>query len=92
MAASFWPAPRDEDQLSGLAWFSPSFRSQKRLLCGMILAVITGNPIAFALPLLFQVLICRVIAHLAWNTRVAIVWIFILLGAFDGAFTIPASA
>ncbi len=81
------PAPRAADQPFGLSWFLPALRAQRGLLAGVALAVITGNLIAFALPLLFQVLIDRVIAHQAWNTLVAIVAIFILLAAFDAAFS-----
>lgn len=81
------PAPRVEDQPFGMAWFLPALRAQRGLLAGVALAVITGNLIAFALPLLFQVLIDRVIAHQAWNTLTAIVAIFVLLAAFDAGFT-----
>lgn len=81
------PAPREADQPFGLAWFMPALRAQRGLLAGVAAAVITGNLIAFALPLLFQVLIDRVIAHQAWNTLTAIVAIFVLLAAFDAGFT-----
>jgi subfamily B ATP-binding cassette protein HlyB/CyaB len=81
------PAPREADQPFGLAWFMPALRAQRGLLAGVAVAVILGNLIAFALPLLFQVLIDRVIAHQAWNTLTAIVAIFVLLASFDAAFT-----
>lgn len=81
------PQPRAADQPFGLAWFLPALRAQRGLLAGVALAVLTGNLIAFSLPLLFQVLIDRVIAHQAWNTLAAIVAIFILLAAFEAAFS-----
>ena len=80
------PAPRAEEQPFGLSWFIPALRAQRGLLSGVAVAVIVGNLIAFALPLLFQVLIDRVIAHQAWNTLAAIVAIFVLLATFDAAF------
>lgn len=70
----------------GLSWFLPALSSQKRLLAGVALAVVMGNLISFALPLLFQVLIDRVIAHQAWNTLVAIVVVFVTLALFDAGF------
>lgn len=71
----------------GMSWFVPALASQKRLLAGVALAVILGNLISFALPLLFQVLIDRVIAHQAWNTLVAIVAVFVTLALFDAGFS-----
>ena len=71
----------------GLSWFMPALRSQSRLLMGVAVAVIMGNLISFSLPLLFQVLIDRVIAHQAWNTLVAIVVIFVTLALFDAGFS-----
>ena len=70
----------------GLAWFMPALRSQSRLLMGVALAVTMGNLISFSLPLLFQVLIDRVIAHQAWNTLFAIVVIYVVLAGFDAGF------
>ena len=71
----------------GLAWFGPAVRSQSRLLAGVALAVVVGNLISFSLPLLFQVLIDRVIAHQAWNTLMAIVVIYVVLAGFDAGFS-----
>ena len=70
----------------GLSWFMPALKSQSRLLMGVAMAVIMGNLISFSLPLLFQVLIDRVIAHQAWNTLAAIVVIFVTLALFDAGF------
>lgn len=81
------PETREAEQPFGLTWFLPALRAQRGLLAGVALAVVTGNLIGFALPLLFQVLIDRVISHQAWNTLAAIVSIFVLLAAFDAAFT-----
>ncbi len=80
------PESATEVQNFGLSWFMPALRSQAGLLAGVALAVIVGNLISFTLPLLFQVLIDRVIAHQAWNTLVAIVAIFVVLALFDAGF------
>ena len=70
----------------GLSWFLPAVRLQSRLFMGVAVAVILGNLISFSLPLLFQVLIDRVIAHQAWNTLLAIVAIYVTLATFDAGF------
>ncbi len=83
------PAPRitDEKQPFGLRWFVPELLRQRRLLAGVVLAALMGNLIAFAIPLLLQVLIDRVIAHEAWNTLAAVVAIFVTLASFDAVFS-----
>ena len=81
------PRVAAEDQAFGLHWFWTAARTQGRLLGGVALAVILGNLIGFALPLLFQVLIDRVISHGAWNTLVAIVAIYVVMALFDAGFT-----
>ncbi len=81
------PARVAELRPFGLAWFLPAMRAQRGLLAGVAVAVIVGNLIGFTLPLLFQVLIDRVIAHHAWNTLMAVVAIFVLLSLFDASFS-----
>ncbi len=81
------PKVRAEEQAFGLHWFWAALRGQGKLLGGVAVAVILGNLIAFALPLLFQVLIDRVISHGAWNTLFAIVAIYVTMAAFDAGFT-----
>ena len=71
----------------GLGWFVPALKSQRGLLAGVAVAVILGNLISFTLPLLFQVLIDRVVSHQAWNTLVAVVAIFVTLALFDAGFS-----
>ncbi|MBC7736683.1 MAG: peptidase domain-containing ABC transporter [Candidatus Saccharibacteria bacterium] len=81
------PTLQAETAAFGLSWFVPAVRSQARLLAGVALAVVVGNLISFSLPLLFQVLIDRVIAHQAWNTLTAIVVIYVVLASFDAGFS-----
>ena len=71
----------------GLAWFLPALLTQRKLLAGVAVSVILGNLISFSLPLLFQVLIDKVIAHHAWNTLVAVVAVFVVLALFDAGFS-----
>ncbi len=81
------PALTDEGQPFGLRWFIPELLRQKRLLAGVAMAAIVANLIAFAIPLLLQVLIDRVVSHQAWNTLAVVVSIFVILATFDAIFT-----
>lgn len=76
-----------ENMPFGLRWFVPALAGQRRLLVGVAVSVLLGNLISFALPLLFQVMIDKVISHESWNTLLAVVAVFVLLVTFDAGFT-----
>jgi ATP-binding cassette, subfamily B, bacterial HlyB/CyaB len=80
-------AAQTDDRPFGLSWFMPALLAQRRLFIGVAVAVLAGNLISFALPLLFQSIVDRVIAHSAWNTLYTIVAIFVTLASFDAAFS-----
>ena len=71
----------------GLHWYLPSIDSQRGLLAGVAVSAILGNLIAFSMPLLFQIMIDRVISHQAWNTLLALLCIFVLMAGFDAGFS-----
>jgi len=81
-------APRmtDENQPFGLRWFIPELLRQRGLLAGVGVAAVVSNLIGFAIPLLLQVLIDRVVAHQARNTLAVVVGLFVLLAVFDAGF------
>ena len=70
----------------GLGWFVPELLRQRGLLAGVGVAAIASNLIGFAIPLLLQVLIDRVVAHQAYNTLLVVVGMFVLLALFDAGF------
>lgn len=76
----------DETQPFGLRWFVPELLRHRSLFAGVAVAAIIANLIAFAIPLLLQVLIDRVVAHEAWNTLYVVVGVFVLLAIFDAGF------
>ncbi|MBP9183282.1 MAG: peptidase domain-containing ABC transporter [Fuscovulum sp.] len=83
------PAPaadRDEGPF-GLSWFLPALAAQRGALAGVAVAVLAGNLISFGLPLLFQSIVDRVIAHSAWNTLYTIATVFVVLATFDAGFS-----
>ncbi|WP_246523671.1 peptidase domain-containing ABC transporter [Neoroseomonas eburnea] len=75
-----------EDRPFGLGWFLPEIARHRRFFAGVAVAAVLSNLIGFAIPLLFQVLIDKVVAHQAWQTLAVVVIVFVLLAAFDGFF------
>ena len=70
----------------GLSWFLPEIMRQRRYFRDIAIASILANLIAFATPLLFQVMIDKVIGHRSYQTLTAVIAIFVVLTLFDGVF------
>jgi len=70
----------------GLRWFLPDILRQRSLFRDVALASIMSTVIAFATPLMFQVLIDKVITHRSYQTLLAMVLMFLTLTVFDGLF------
>ncbi|WP_338119000.1 peptidase domain-containing ABC transporter [Paracraurococcus ruber] len=81
------PALLSEEQPFGFRWFLPEILRHRRFLAGVAMAAILSNLIAFAVPLLFQVLIDKVVAHQSYQTLLVVVLVFVLLAVFDGFFS-----
>jgi len=77
----------DDDQPFGFRWFMPEIIRHRRLFAGVAIAAVIANLIGFAIPLLFQVLIDKVIMHQAYQTLYVVVGIFVLLTVFDAIFS-----
>jgi subfamily B ATP-binding cassette protein HlyB/CyaB len=80
-------AVTDPDQPFGLRWFLPEIIRHRAFFRGVAVTAIMANLIGFAIPLLFQVLIDKVITHRSYNTLAVVVGIFVLLTLFDGFFS-----
>ncbi|MDO9710129.1 peptidase domain-containing ABC transporter [Paracraurococcus lichenis] len=80
------PSWAEEDQPFGFRWFLPEIARHRRFLAGVAVAAVLSNLIGFAIPLLFQVLIDKVVAHHSYQTLVVVVLVFALLVLFDGVF------
>ena len=76
----------EENQPFGLRWFLPEIIRQRRYFRGVAIAAILASLIGFATPLLFQVLIDKVITHQSYQTLFVVAGIFVLLTVFDAAF------
>jgi ATP-binding cassette, subfamily B, bacterial HlyB/CyaB len=77
----------EEPQRFGLRWFIPEIFRHRRFLRDVAVAATMNNIIAFSTPLMFQLLIDKVITHRSYNTLTALMLIFGLLTLFDGAFS-----
>jgi ATP-binding cassette, subfamily B, bacterial HlyB/CyaB len=76
----------DEHQPFGLRWFLPELLRHKRLFRDVAVAAAMSAVIAFATPLMFQILIDKVITHRSYQTLAALMLIFGVLTLFDGVF------
>jgi ATP-binding cassette subfamily B protein len=80
------PAVAQESRRFGLSWFLPEVLRNRSLLLGVAAMALLGNLVGFGIPLLFQVLIDKVVPHQAWNTLQVVVGAFVLLAAFEAFF------
>ncbi|WP_439814103.1 peptidase domain-containing ABC transporter [Zavarzinia sp. CC-PAN008] len=71
----------------GLRWFVPEILRHKGMLRDVAIAATMSNIILFATPLLFQILIDKVITHRSYQTLTAVVLIFAMLTVFDSLFS-----
>ena len=71
----------------GFRWFLPDIFRHRAMFRDVALAAIMSAIIAFATPLMFQVLIDKVITHRSYQTLFAMIAIFGTLTAFDGLFS-----
>jgi ATP-binding cassette subfamily B protein len=78
--------PSEENQPFGLRWFLPELLRHKRLFRDVAVAATMSAVIAFATPLMFQILIDKVITHRSYQTLAALMLIFGVLTLFDGVF------
>ena len=71
----------------GFRWFLTDILRYHALFRDVALAAIMSAIIAFATPLMFQVLIDKVITHRSYQTLFALILMFGTLTIFDGAFS-----
>lgn len=76
----------DENQPFGFRWFMPEIMRHGKFFRGVAIAAIMSNLIGLCFPMLFQVLIDKVITHHSYQTLFVVVLIYIMLSLFDGFF------
>lgn len=80
------PRPREETRAFGFGWFMPEILRHRRYLRDVAIAAMMSSLIAFATPLMFQILIDKVITHRSYQTLTAVMLILVVLTMFDGVF------
>ena len=79
-------APDAPGDAFGFRWFLPDMLRHGGLFRDIAAAALMSALIAFATPLMFQILIDKVITHRSYQTLTALMLIFAALTLFDGLF------
>jgi len=77
----------DESQPFGFRWFMPEIIRHSKFFRGVALAAVMSNIIGLVIPMLFQVLIDKVVTHHSYQTLFVVVLVFLLMTVFDGFFS-----
>jgi len=85
LAKRVW-ALMDENQPFGFRWFLPEILRNAKFFRGVAVAAIMANLIGLVMPMMFQVLVDKVITHHSYQTLFVIVLIYVLLTIFDSFF------
>ncbi len=81
------PAPPEAEPRFGLAWFVPEILRHSAILRDVTVAAFSSSLIGLATPLLYHVVIDKVIPYKAEQTLLAVLIIFAIVTLFDGVFT-----
>jgi ATP-binding cassette subfamily B protein len=81
------PAPPAADARFGLAWFLPEILRHGGILRDVTIAAFSSSLIGLATPLLYHVVIDKVIPYKAEQTLVTVLIVFGIVTMFDGVFT-----
>lgn len=76
----------DETQPFGLRWFFPEILRQGKHFRGVMIAAMMMNIIAFAGPLMFQIVIDKVVPHQNTQTLFVVMLVFVTSTLFDAVF------
>ncbi len=86
LAKRVW-ALLDESQPFGFRWFLPEILRNAKFFRGVAIATLMANLIGLFMPMMFQVLIDKVVPHHSYQTLFVIVIIYLVLTLFDGFFS-----
>lgn len=76
----------DESQPFGFRWFFPEILRNAKFFRGVAVAALMANLIGLFMPMMFQVLVDKVITHHSYQTLLVIFILYIVLTLFDGFF------
>jgi ATP-binding cassette subfamily B protein len=81
------PRLLDENQPFSLRWFLPEIARHHRAFRDVAIAATASNLIALATPLLYHVIIDKVVPHRSYQTLTAVAVAFLIAISFDGMFS-----
>ncbi len=76
----------DENQPFGFSWFFPEILRNVKFFRGVAIAALMANLIGLFMPMMFQVLVDKVVPHHSYQTLFVIVILYVVLTLFDGFF------
>jgi ATP-binding cassette subfamily B protein len=76
----------DEQQPFGFRWFMPEILRNKRSFRDIGVAAVMGTILSFTTPLLYNVVIDKVVPHHSYQTLYVIILVFLVATAFDSLF------
>jgi subfamily B ATP-binding cassette protein HlyB/CyaB len=76
----------EKGQRFGFMWFMPEILRNGRSFRDVAILSTLSNTIALGTPLLFQIMIDKVVPHRSYNTLLAVILAFALVTVFDGIF------
>jgi ATP-binding cassette subfamily B protein len=78
---------KDEQRPFGLAWFMPEILRNSRYFRDITIAAMMSNLISLATPVMFNVMIDKVVPHHSYNTLVTVITVFLGVTFFDSIFS-----
>ena len=81
------PRPAENNEPFGFRWFVPEIMRNGAYLRDVAVAATVSNVISFATPLLFNVMIDKVVPHHSYQTLLAVVLAYAVATLFDSVFS-----
>ena len=78
--------PSNTGEPFGLRWFVPEVMRQWRSLRDVAIAALMSSVLAFTTPLMFQIIVDKVISHRSYNTLYVLILVFVVSMLFDALF------
>lgn len=78
---------KDEKRPFGLAWFMPEILRNGRYFRDIAIAAMMSNVLSLVTPVMFNVMIDKVVPHHSYNTLVTVIVVFLGINLFDSVFS-----
>jgi len=78
---------KDEQRPFGLGWFMPEILRNKRFFRDIAIAAMMSNILSLFTPVMFNVMIDKVVPHHSYNTLVTVIVVFLGINLFDNIFS-----